>query len=182
MSSNENLSPTSPGDYSKTVADKQELPLPPDIPWWLVLLLTIGTLGLFTSAWLLVILNWTRKLDNKSAPLLIFIAALPLGWGATLLRMVRKYLLAQGAISEDVYRGIGSVVGLMLFFYFFMWLASVFTTRDVLVKHYNKVEPMGLELNGFLTFFCPTIYFQYHLSRIAAWKKTGHPEASRGVI
>jgi hypothetical protein len=32
---------------------------------------------------------------------------------------------------------------------------------------------VGLRLSAAMTFFFNILYFQYHLSRIAQWKKTG---------
>ena len=53
------------------------------------------------------------------------------------------------------------------------WLIAIFGMRSSLVRYYNTVEPMGLRLSGVMTFFFNIIYFQYHLSRIANWEKTG---------
>jgi hypothetical protein len=40
-------------------------------------------------------------------------------------------------------------------------------------EYYNTVENIGLSLSGGMTFFFNVIYFQYHINRIARWKKTG---------
>jgi transposase len=44
--------------------------------------------------------------------------------------------------------------------------------RKSLVQHYNSVEPIGLKLNELLTIVLGVVYFQFHFSNIAAWKKT----------
>jgi hypothetical protein len=41
------------------------------------------------------------------------------------------------------------------------------------MSYYNSVEPIQLSLSGALTFFFGVFYLQYHMSRIAHWKKTG---------
>jgi hypothetical protein len=46
--------------------------------------------------------------------------------------------------------------------------------RDALVEYYNTVEPINLRLSGVMTFFFSFLYFQYHFSRIANWKRTGY--------
>jgi hypothetical protein len=48
-----------------------------------------------------------------------------------------------------------------------------FNMRASLLHYYNVVEPYGLRLSGVMTFFFNMLYFQYHLSKIAQWKKTG---------
>jgi hypothetical protein len=40
-------------------------------------------------------------------------------------------------------------------------------------EYYNSVENCGLILSGGMTFFFSTIYLQYHINKIAKWKKTG---------
>jgi hypothetical protein len=52
-------------------------------------------------------------------------------------------------------------------------LMALFGMRRSLVGYYNTVKPVGLRLSAAMTFFFNILYFQYHLSRIAQWKKTG---------
>jgi hypothetical protein len=52
-------------------------------------------------------------------------------------------------------------------------MTGIFMLRQSLLSYYSKVEPIGLELSGVMTFLFGPLYFQYHLSRIAKWKKTG---------
>ena len=68
-------------------------------------------------------------------------------------------------------RGLGSILmlaGLVCY------TVARFRIRKILFTHYNSVEPIGLRLSDVMTFFFGTMYFQYHLSRIAQWKKTGY--------
>jgi hypothetical protein len=40
--------------------------------------------------------------------------------------------------------------------------------------YYNSTENIGgLQLSGVMTFFFSTVYIQYHINRLARWKKTG---------
>jgi hypothetical protein len=55
-----------------------------------------------------------------------------------------------------------------------IYLIGAFQMRSDLEDYYNTVEPINLRLSGVMTFFFSVYYFQYHLSRIAAWKKTGY--------
>jgi hypothetical protein len=54
-----------------------------------------------------------------------------------------------------------------------LWLVAVFSMRSSLVRYYNTVEPIRLQLSGVMTFFFNMVYFQYHFTRIAEWKRTG---------
>jgi len=49
----------------------------------------------------------------------------------------------------------------------------VFSIRQSMVTYYNTVEPIQLQLSGVMTFFFGMLYLQYHMSRIARWKRTG---------
>jgi hypothetical protein len=42
-----------------------------------------------------------------------------------------------------------------------------------MLNYYNSVEPINLQLSGAMTFFFGIFYLQYHMSRIARWKRTG---------
>jgi hypothetical protein len=50
-------------------------------------------------------------------------------------------------------------------------IASIYIVRYELLKHYNEVEPVGLDLGPVITFFFSYIYFQYHLVDIAEAKR-----------
>ena len=48
-----------------------------------------------------------------------------------------------------------------------IWFITVYVIRAELHFHYNLREPVGLYLNGIMTFFFSFLYFQYHLYKIA---------------
>jgi hypothetical protein len=53
------------------------------------------------------------------------------------------------------------------------YIIGIFSIRSAMEEYYNSTENIGLSLSGVMTFFFSTIYFQYHINRIARWKKTG---------
>jgi hypothetical protein len=70
------------------------------------------------------------------------------------------------------------VVAAVLGFFFVMIIAGMaisafFRMRRGLLDYYNSEEPIQLKLSGVMTFFFSIYYLQYHLRRIATWKKTG---------
>ena len=86
------------------------------------------------------------------------------------------YLAVASASSGDFTAGMASSIGIVMLLGLVsavVWLVAIFGMRGSLVRYYNSVEPMGLKLSGAMTFFFNILYLQYHLSRIANWKKTG---------
>lgn len=53
------------------------------------------------------------------------------------------------------------------------YIIGIFSIRSAMEDYYNSTENIGLSLSGVMTFFFSTIYLQYHINRIARWKKTG---------
>ncbi len=59
-----------------------------------------------------------------------------------------------------------------------MWLVAAFNMRSSIEDHFNSAEPIGLSLNGVMTFFFSIYYFQYHFTRINEMKQrqmAGYP-------
>jgi hypothetical protein len=48
---------------------------------------------------------------------------------------------------------------------------TIYSIRNELQTHYNRIEPIGLQLGGIMTFFFSFLYFQYHLYKIAQLKQ-----------
>jgi hypothetical protein len=63
--------------------------------------------------------------------------------------------------------------GLFIFGGAIVYLFGVFAIRSAVEDYYNSKENIGLTLTGVMTFFFSTVYIQYHINRIARWKKTG---------
>ena len=139
---------------------------PPDLHWALVLLLGCVTLGFFLIAWYFVEANFARKIDRQSQAILLGVLA----YSACFVSGIFQGVAQAGVEASSgiaVFGGLLEIAGFALFF------VAVFNIRRSLVDYYNRVEPIGLKLSGVMTFFFNIYYFQYHYSRIAAWKKTG---------
>jgi hypothetical protein len=145
--------------------------LPPNLHWAILLVvlligrLFVGALSVLVNwAWSLVLANWARKLsgDNKA---MVLVVMYPAGFVAGLLTIgfgsatKNNPLMALGAVLI-----LGGVIA---------YLFGIFKIRDAMEEYYNSRENIGLTLSGVMTFFFSTIYLQYHVNRIASWKKTG---------
>lgn len=150
---------------------QQIVPLPPNLPWQVLLVsyLTkvpvIGTLiSIFVIVWSFIQANWARRLTGRNTPL-VLIALFPVG-----------------VFSGGVAIGIGKASGILpiVALGVILLLAGViclivanFKIRDAMEEYYNSVENIGLAMSGVMIFFFGVIYIQYHINRIARWKKTG---------
>jgi Domain of unknown function (DUF4234) len=128
---------------------EQNVPAPPRLGWGWVLLLTIITLGFFGGIWLIIQANWAKKVNPQanSMPLLIVSFVL-----TVLNEIVSRVLLALHTSST-----LGNLLSLAVFV---VLIVAVFRLRSDL-----QSAPIGIKLNGVMTFFFNAIYFQYHLSR-----------------
>ncbi|HSI85464.1 MAG TPA: hypothetical protein VK970_16905, partial [Candidatus Methylacidiphilales bacterium] len=109
---------------------------------------------------------------NRNAyPLILTLLSLFLSWASTALVAYKIYVIPfeppQYHATVDLGISVFSVSQLVL------WVTALFLTRKTLLHYYNVVEPIKLKLSFILTFLLSTLYLQYHLSRIARWKKTG---------
>jgi hypothetical protein len=139
-------------------------PVPPDIPWGLVLVFGIVTCTLFYWAWLIVEAAYVRKVKPESKGLLLVIISMASYFFGG---FMRGFITAMNHdIPNPLYR-LFSLAGFVLL------IVSAFTLRSDLEDYYNSVEPINLQLSGVMTFFFAVFYFQHHFSRISKWKKTG---------
>lgn len=147
------------------VAPGQNRPLPslvPDLHWGLLILLTIVTCGLFGWVWMFIEAAAVRRLDPKSNGLIFYAIGFVLTFGS-------------GVVSAAVHpygshAGLGGLLdlaGLVII------IIGHFNIRNSLEYYFTQVEPIGLTLNGVMTFFFGPIYFQYHFNRINRWRRTG---------
>ena len=136
----------------------QLVPLPPNLHWALVLLLDAVTRNLFNLIWALVLANWGRKLSGNNKPM-VLVAMYPAG-------------IITGMIAAAV-TGSTALSGIFIFAGLVVYLFGIFSIREAVEDYYNSTENIGLTLSGPMTFFFSTIYLQYHVNRLARWKKTG---------
>ena len=149
--------------YGAAVAPAAEpfvetVPLPANLHWGVLLLLQALTRNFFNFIWALYLANWARKLDGQNKHL-VLVAMYPAG------------------IIAGLLAGAGSKNPIMMFVLIFgglvAYLFGIFSIRAAMEEYYNSRENIGLKLGGGMTFFFSTVYFQYHINKIAKWKKTG---------
>ena len=163
----EQLFPTSPVYVAPHPGGLPTLfPDPPNLPWWVALLLGIVTLGLFFQIWDIVEAAWMRRIDATSialflylAEFVVYLAKLPTT------RHNLPYNIGYGPRVESDHSLLLTLSGLVLL------LASRFVFRNELLRHFNRAEPIGLRLNWILTLLFGGLYFQYHFNRINEMKR-----------
>jgi len=138
--------------------------------WAVVLILAMIT-GIFGLIWFFIQAGYVKKIDpaSRARTFLVF------GLLAMVAQIVATFVIAgaaamgstTGAAAGGFLAFVLAIVGMVLM------LSAVFGMRRSLIDYFNTVEPIGLRLSGVMTFFFNILYFQYHLSRIAEWKRTG---------
>jgi hypothetical protein len=148
-----------------------QYPPPPSLHWGILVLLGVLTCGLFGWVWAFVQAAWVKKVDPESKALLYYgisVGLLVLMFGAGFAEgMAGRPGAANGGIFL-ICRIAGGI----------MWLVAAFNMRSSIEDHYYSKEPIGLSLNGVMTFFFSIYYFQYHFTRINEMKQrqmTGYP-------
>jgi hypothetical protein len=153
-----------------------EYPPPPRVHW-LVLVLAWWTLEILASwlapkpylnlltslivdAWAFYLCMWIRSLDSD--------ARSPF-WCDVF--VVVELAFAAMTIQQNPSVLHQSITGILGFASPFLGLATIYLIRADLLKHYNKREPVGLELGPVMTFFFSLLYFQSQLYPIAQFKK-----------
>lgn len=147
---------TSGGAAVAPAPEPELVPLPPNFHWAIVLLLGIATLGLFNILWALIQANWARRLIKDNKPLAL-VAMYPAG--VVTVVMMTAFRVALVPL-------VNLITGIV-------YLVGIFSIRSAMEDYYNSTENIGLSLSGVMTFFFSTVYLQYHVNRIARWKRTG---------
>jgi hypothetical protein len=147
---------TSGGAAVAPAPERGSIPLPPNLHWAIVLVLGTVTLGLFNTVWALIQANWARKLSGNNKPM-VLVAMYPAG-------VVTGTIM--GILKVPLVPLVNLVTGIV-------YLVGIFSIRDAMEDYYNSTENIGLSLSGVMTFFFSTVYIQYHINKIARWKKTG---------
>jgi hypothetical protein len=140
------------------------VPLPPNLHWAVLLILDIVTRQLFNLIWVLVQANWARKLIKNNKPL-VLVAMYPAG----IIAGIAAEVVGLGGNSDAVAIAAGiCIIGGVI-----AYMIGIFSIRSAMEEYYNSTENIGLSLSGVMTFFFSAVYLQYHINRIARWKKTG---------
>jgi len=160
-----------PAGGAAAVPAQPLVPLPPNLHWAILLiLLLVGRVlqsllaVLFSWIWALILANWARKLvgNNKA---MVLVAMYPAGLVAGGLAVGAG--TASNVLAFSVLGGVLIIGGLIAY------IVGIFKIRDAMEEYYNSRENIALTLSGVMTFFFSIIYLQYHVNRIARWKKTG---------
>jgi hypothetical protein len=144
--------------------------MPPSLHWAVVLALSIVTFGLFWLFWNYHVARFVKKIDSESKAVnqaLGIVAVVALQVGIRVILVVLAFM-GNSDFAEhvgDLDRVFDAVIALIDIF-------MVIGIRKSLLEHYNRVEPIGLKLNEVMTIVFGVVYFQFHFSNIAAWKKS----------
>ena len=165
-----------PGMPAGTPQVMQQI-IPPDLHWALVLLFSVFTSGIFTLVWAFIQANYAKKIDPSSKAVLFYVL-----W---LVGSIINFALYIGLIMmiinsgrvDDAANGLGGIIFLVGIASTIFFVAGTYSIRASMIEYYNTREPIQLQLSGVMTFFFTILYLQHHMSRIAAWKKTGYLSA-----
>ena len=143
-------------------------PAPPEMQWYIVLILSIVTCYLFLLYWIYNQTQFVKKLDPASKGITFYLGGIGLTIGGAIVSGILTVAVNESLIFVPALVGlICNVGGTVLI------ILGHFNIRASLERHYNTVENIGLKLSPVMTFFFNIFYFQYHFARIAEWKKTG---------
>jgi hypothetical protein len=139
-------------------AQPQSVGLPPNLPWWILLILSLFTRQLFNFIWALVQANWARKLCASNTPL-VLVAMYPAGMISGLVAF---------AIGQPGFQVLGSV---LIFAGVVFYIVGIFNIKSAMEAYYNSTENIGMQLSPVMTFFFGIVYIQYHVNDLARGKK-----------
>jgi hypothetical protein len=147
-----------PTAASAAAAAAAMYPAPPSLHWAIVLLLAIVTCGLFVWVWAIVEASWVRKVQPASKGLIFWSFAV----------LVNLAYIGFSVSQDPIARGLATLFWLSGSI---LWIAGSFSMKNSIEEHYNTAEPIGLDLNGVMTFFFNVFYFQYHFTEINEMRK-----------
>jgi GYF domain 2/Domain of unknown function (DUF4234) len=147
-----------PTPASAAAAAAALYPAPPSLHWGVAVLLGVVTCGLFGWIWAIVQAGWMKKVQPTSKAQML--------WSfAVLLFVVDIALDVSGEPTLKALSVVGRLGGAVL------WIIASFSMKNSMEEHYNSAEPIGLDLNGVMTFFFNVYYFQYHFTQINETRK-----------
>jgi hypothetical protein len=142
-----------PTQAALAAAAAAQYPAPPSLHWGIVLLLAFVTCGLFVWVWAIVEASWVRKVQPASKGLILWSSAVVLN-------------LIYVVLSVNQEPNVKLLATLFWLGGSILWIAGSFSMKNSIEEHYNTAEPIGLDLNGVMTFFFNVFYFQYHFTQI----------------
>jgi len=162
----ETLFPISPPAHPHPAGMPKLMADPPDLPWWIALLIGIFTLGFFFQIWDIVQSGWMKRVDRNSIAVFLYIAEFVvflLKLPSTLHNVAHNFGAATDVETPSYWLIISGIVLLMI---------SRFVLRNELLKHFNGPEPIGLKLSWLWTLLFGGLYFQYQFNCINRVKRT----------
>jgi hypothetical protein len=138
-------------------------PDPPNLHWALVLLFSVLSCGMFGAVWSLVEASWMKKVEPLSKAMGYYIAAI----GLLVVLFFSGFFMAMAGHPRS------PITSLIQLVYAVVAIIARFSLRSSIEEHFNTAEPMGVTLNGVMTFFFGEIYFQYHFNEINKRKALG---------
>lgn len=144
--------------------------MPPNMHWAVVWILAAFT-GVFGLIWFFIQAGYVKKIDPASRARTFLIFSLLAMVAMTVAMFVTVGAAAMGSTGGGAAGAFLAVI--LVIVSTVLSLSAIFGMRRSLIDYFNTVEPIGLRLSGVMTFFFNILYFQYHLSRIAEWKRTG---------
>ena len=143
--------------------------MPPEMHWALVMILSWITCGLAAVVWSFRQASFVRRIDPSSGARTQLTIAV-----VVMVLQVFVYFSTFSSMPTEAAAGAAVLLILLLnIAIVVLMLMAFFAMRRSMVRYYNTTEPIGLQLSGPMTFFFSVLYLQYHLSRIAEWKRTG---------
>jgi hypothetical protein len=148
-------SPATDAPASDAVKNGRVFPSPPRVHWAVLLLL-------IASAEALVCYLFPAPYRNFA------VYAVAAAWPTYLCIWIRRL----NPRASSLYWAIASIVtGYGFLFSWLLGVVVIFELREELLEHYNRREPMDLDLNWLLTILGSVIYFQFALNKIARQKE-----------
>lgn len=152
--------------------------MPPDMQWWMVLLIGMVTCGIFIIFWIYKQVQFVKRIDPSTQAGTFYKYALLLYVGGYILAIVGAF--AAAAMGSELAMIIPMLGQLVVLGGAVCLILAAFKMRASIHNYYTTVEPMGIDLmdttGAVLTFFFSVYFFQYHFANIAARKKAmGHP-------
>lgn len=157
------------GPSTPSNAMKNGAPLPPNMNWIVVLVISL-VCGIFALVWFIMQILWVKKLDAGNRTL----AKILMGIGV----LIASYVISIPLVIVFSDSAIGAMLSGLITFagfagYLFFMITGILDLRKSLEGYFNAEEPINLKLNPILMIFFAIFYMQYHFNRIHTWKTTG---------
>lgn len=143
---------------------------PPSLHWFVVLLLTMVTGGIFGWIWMFVQASWVGKIDKRSKAIALFILALV------------SYLIGFSLTTQKTPATSLAALLIMLGAIIVIYV-GIFSMADSMKREAAR-RGLNLRIGGVTLFFLNMYYLQGIMTWLARWKETGQtePEPPKAVV